>query len=44
MTSMQRTALENHCRLAFETMQQRFITVVAGGKATVLLTVNSGHE
>lgn len=49
MTEQQKTALEHHCRFAFETAQGRFgrpIMSRPGGMVigSVLLTVNSGWE
>lgn len=44
MNSHHRTALEHHCRFAFETGHPRFAFLVQGGKASVVLTVNSGYE
>ena len=42
MNYQQRTAIENHCRLAGETIQPRFMWSERG--CTVILTVNSGYE
>lgn len=42
MTSQQRTAIENHCRLAAETINLRFAS--ANALYSVVLTVNSGYE
>lgn len=44
MTDRQRFAIENHCRFAFETAHPRYGFLDAGGKASVVLTVNSGWE
>jgi hypothetical protein len=44
MTSHQQIALENHCRFGFETGQGKFAYLVDGGRASVVLTVNSGYE
>ena len=42
MNIQQKTAIENHCRLAVETMHPRFHSVRRG--FSVILTVNSGYE
>jgi hypothetical protein len=42
MTREQRIAIENHCRLAAETVQDRFRSV--GLVTSVIVTVNSGYE
>ncbi len=42
MTSMQRTAIANHCRLACETMRPRFHRL--DSQLSVILTVNTGWE
>lgn len=44
MTEQQKVALTHHCRFAFETIQARFRHAIPGGKASILLTVNSGWE
>jgi hypothetical protein len=44
MNDRQRTALENHCRFAFETCQPRFAYLDRSCRASVVLTVNSGYE
>ena len=44
MTEQQKTALEHHCRFAFETAHPRFAVLVADGQASCVLTVNSGYE
>jgi hypothetical protein len=44
MNDRQELALDNHCRFAFETGQPRFAWVDDDGKASVVLTVNSGYE
>jgi len=44
MTTAQLTALQNHCRLAYETFHPRFCGVRNGGAVSVVLTVNSGYE
>lgn len=38
----QKTAIENHCRLAVETMHPRFHWARNG--VSIILTVNSGYE
>lgn len=38
-----RIAVENHCRLAAETMQPKFSRILPIG-VSVVLTVNSGYE
>jgi hypothetical protein len=43
MTPSQKTAIENHCRLAGETIQPKFARLLPSG-ITVVLTVNSGYE
>lgn len=43
MTEAQRTALAHHCRLAGETVHERFISLLTGGYSLVL-TVNTGYE
>jgi hypothetical protein len=43
MNRQQRTALEQHCRLALETMRPEFARLLPGG-LSVVLTVNSGYE
>lgn len=42
MNDRQKTALDNHCRLAGETVHPRFSW--AERDCTVVLTVNSGYE
>jgi hypothetical protein len=42
MNEEQRTAIENHCRFAFETLHPRFRHLRP--RASVILTVNSGYE
>lgn len=42
MNFQQKSAIENHCRLAVETLHPRFHTVRNG--ISVILTVNSGYE
>jgi hypothetical protein len=44
MNQRQQTAIDNHCRFAFETAQPRFGFVDSGRRASVVLTVNSGYE
>lgn len=44
MNEMQRVAIENHCRFAFETAQDRFRWVTPRQRASIILTVNSGYE
>ncbi len=44
MNGHQRIALTNHCRFAFETARPLFGYLVSSGKASVVLTVNSGYE
>jgi hypothetical protein len=44
MTDAQKTALEHHCRFAFETAHPRFARYADFGRASVVLTVNSGYE
>lgn len=44
MNDHQRTAIEFHCRFAFETAQPKFVWLIADGKASIVLTVNSGYE
>jgi hypothetical protein len=44
MTQQQLTALQHHCRFAFETAHPRFAYLVPGGRASIILTVNSGYE
>lgn len=44
MNERQTTAIEHHCRFAFETGCPRFAYIVAGGRASIVLTVNSGYE
>lgn len=41
-TGPQRTAVENHCRLACETTHPRFARMGPG--YSVIVTVNSGYE
>ena len=43
MNHHQKTALENHCRLAVETLHPRFRWLTSDG-FSVILTVNSGYE
>lgn len=43
MTTRQLTAIENHCRLAGEVVNLRFVSLLYGGLSLVL-TVNSGYE
>jgi hypothetical protein len=42
MNQHQTTAIENHCRMAMETMHPRFIH--RRGMVSVIVTVNSGYE
>ncbi len=42
MKSWQRTALNYHCRFAFETVHPRFVRVVR--HTSIIVTVNSGYE
>lgn len=42
MNPQQKTAIENPCRFAFETMQPRFRVV--HGDASIIVTVNFGYE
>jgi hypothetical protein len=42
MNHHQKTAIEYHCRFAFETVQRRFAFL--DDKVSVVLTVNSGYE
>ena len=44
MNHRQRTALDHHCRFAFETAHPRFGHILEDGKASLVLTVNSGYE
>ncbi len=44
MNDHQKTALKFHCRFAFETAHPRFSWVIAHGKASIVLSVNSGYE
>lgn len=44
MNKAQQTALEHHCRLAFETAQPRFAWYWRDNKHSLVLTVNSGWE
>jgi hypothetical protein len=44
MTTQQARALAHHCRFAFETMHNRFGSLAATGRHTVMVTVNSGYE
>jgi len=44
MTRAQSTALQYPCRLAIETANPRFGSLVNGGLCTLVLTVNSGYE
>jgi hypothetical protein len=43
MNPHQRRAIENHCRLAGETLQPKFARLLPSG-ITIVLTVNSGYE
>lgn len=43
MKPHQKIAIENHCRLAAETMSRLFQRTLAGG-VSVIVTVNSGYE
>ena len=43
MNRHQRTAIEQHCRLAVETVRPEFAHMLLGG-LTVVLAVNSGYE
>lgn len=42
MNQRQKLAIQNHCRLAVETLHPRFGHKESG--FSVILTVNSGHE
>jgi hypothetical protein len=44
VNTRQQTAIENHCRFAFETAQRRFAYLDRTCRASVVLTVNSGYE
>lgn len=44
MTHAQQIALVHHCRLAVETAHPRFATLINGGFASLVLTLNSGYE
>jgi hypothetical protein len=46
LTPAQQTALDYHCRFAFETAHPRFGNVIFSpwGRASLVLTVNSGYE
>lgn len=44
MTKEQQIAIDNHCRFAFETARPRFCHIIQNGKASLVLTVNSGYE
>jgi hypothetical protein len=44
MNGRQRTAIEYHCRFAFETADPRFAYLDRGRQASIVLTVNSGYE
>lgn len=44
MNKHQRTALDNHCRFAFETGHPRFGFLDIEERTSVVLTVNSGYE
>ena len=43
MTKAQKTAIENHCRLACECVNFRFARLLPCG-VSIVLTVNSGYE
>jgi hypothetical protein len=42
LSQRQRTALQNHCRLAGECLHPRFIEL--RGDVSLIVTVNSGYE
>lgn len=44
MTAAQQRALQQHCRLAFETAHPKFGRVSEDGRVSIILTVNSGYE
>lgn len=44
MNARHQTAIDSHCRFAFETAQPQFAFLDEGGKVSVVLTVNSGYE
>jgi hypothetical protein len=45
MNEAQRTAIENHCRLACETVHPRFAYPIDWERRiSIVLTVNSGYE
>lgn len=44
MNQHQKTAIENHCRFAFETAQPKFARALDNLAVSVVLTVNSGWE
>jgi hypothetical protein len=44
MNDRQQTAIDNHCRFAFETGQRKFSFADSSRRASVVLTVNSGYE
>lgn len=43
MNPNQATAIRKHCRLAGETVNPQFRTILPGG-VSLILTVNSGYE
>lgn len=44
MNQHQRTALTEHCRLAFETARPRYRYVTQDGRCSIVLTTNTGYE
>ena len=44
MNESQKTAIDNHCRFAFETARKRFARLLLAVPGSVVLTVNSGYE
>lgn len=44
MTHAQTIALAHPCRFGFETAHPRFAHPLGGGRYSLVLTVNSGHE
>jgi hypothetical protein len=44
MNAHQEHALANHCRFGFETASPGYSYLDDGGKASIVLSVNSGHE
>lgn len=44
MTPEQQTAISDPCYFGFETAQNKFRSLILGGRASLIVTVNNGYE